>query len=86
MKLTRLSTLALAIFAGVTIEAPAHEGPDPIAHWSFNSRSVAEGVCKARLGADLRLDGDYALATDAHGEALDLTGTHTPTSVGASGP
>ena len=74
MKLTRLSTLALAIFSGAAIETVAHQGPDPVAHWSFNSRSISEGLCKARLGADLRLDGDYALATDAHGEALDLMG------------
>ncbi|QDT67818.1 Calcineurin-like phosphoesterase [Planctomycetes bacterium MalM25] len=74
MMLARQTALVPLITAVVANVAAAHQGPDPIAHWSFNSRSVSDGVCKARLGADLRLEGDYALARDAYGEALDLTG------------
>ncbi len=74
MKSSLLAPAALvaSVLAGAT--ATAHQGPDPIAHWVFNSRSVEGDICHARLGPDLRLEGEYRVAADAGGEALDLLG------------
>lgn len=73
--MTPASRCSIALLACLATTAGwAHQGPDPVAHWQFNSRTIGEGACKARLGTDLRLEGDFALATDAHGESLDLTG------------
>lgn len=35
----------------------AHDGPDPVLHWSLNSRSVAEAKLAARLGPDATIEG-----------------------------
>ena len=52
----------------------AHEGPDPLAHWSFTSRSVVDGKVKARIGPDGVINGRTRLLSDDFGESLEFTG------------
>lgn len=59
----------------VTGSAIAHEGPDPVAHWTFTPRDVSAGVCRARLGPDLQLPSHARLVSDGAGSALDLAGS-----------
>ena len=47
-----------------------HEGPDPIAHWNFNSRTVADGKLTARLGPNGTITGQHALMPDDGGLLL----------------
>ncbi len=42
--------------------ATPHEGPDPIAHWIFNPRTVGESKVEARLGPNGAIEGEYQLA------------------------
>jgi predicted phosphodiesterase len=72
MKLSLPACAAMLTMTFVGARAIAHQGPDPIAHWVFNSRTVGDDACQARLGPDLRLEGAYRIAVDASGESLDL--------------
>lgn len=35
----------------------AHDGPDPVLHWSLNSRAIADAKLSARLGPDAQIEG-----------------------------
>lgn len=72
MKTASLVVLT-CFFAIIAQVASAHQGPDPIVHWAFNNRTIADGVCEARLGPDLQLSPSVAIATDKCGQSLDLT-------------
>ncbi len=52
----------------------AHEGPDPIAHWSFTSRAVSDGKVAARIGPDAKLSGRARVVVDELGESLHFSG------------
>lgn len=52
----------------------AHEGPDPVGHWSFSSRTVSESKVTARIGPDGELNGRTRLVSDEYGESLEFTG------------
>jgi predicted phosphodiesterase len=74
----RLSGLAVRLGLFVTLfcenpsPAAAHEGPDPLAHWVFNSRTVHSSRVEARLGPNGILCGQYELA--GHDGGIRLTG------------
>ncbi|MEQ8848025.1 LamG-like jellyroll fold domain-containing protein [Botrimarina sp.] len=51
-----------------------HQGPDPVAHWVFNSRACQAGACVARLGPDLAIEGEAKPVSDSRGGALELLG------------
>ena len=51
----------------------AHEGPDPIAHWNFNARSLKDGHLHARLGPDATVEGDPVVVDDPFGQSLMLS-------------
>ncbi len=51
----------------------AHEGPDPLAHWNFNARSLVEGRLAARLGPDAKVEGKPAVVEDPFGQSLMLS-------------
>ena len=53
----------------------AHQGPDPIAHWSFSNRTTSRQFVQARLGPDLKLPESARLVADPSGPALDLAGS-----------
>ena len=50
----------------------AHEGPDPVGHWFFNSRSLQSNRLKSRLGPDAKLTGSVKAVRDETGESLLL--------------
>ena len=52
----------------------AHKGPDPVAHWTFASRTVENNVVKAHVGPDGKLGGRTQVVTDESGESLKFTG------------
>lgn len=52
----------------------AHEGPDPIAHWSFSSRAIKDNKIAARIGPDGQLSGRTRLVSDEFGESLQFSG------------
>lgn len=56
-----------------TVPAWAHDGPDPVAHWNFNSRSLVDGKLKARLGPDAKVSGSVKPVGDSEGESLSLS-------------
>lgn len=65
-------TIALLGHSAQSIHA--HEGPDPLAHWMMNARSVADGRLNARLGPAGQLAGDYEIVQDPRGDALYFSG------------
>lgn len=65
--------------------AAAHQGPDPVAHWTFSPRTVADGVCRPLLGPEVRLPAGAKPISDAQGNLLDLLGSGGVGSEG-SGP
>lgn len=69
--MTRTTVCVLLLAAHTAV---AHQGPDPIAHWTFNHRTVAEGVVTPRLGPKLSLPPTAKVIADGAGSALDLTG------------
>ncbi len=64
----------LIIAALFATSAEAHQGPDPVAHWSFNPRNVVDGVVKASLGPAIKLPTGAKVVADGPGHALDMTG------------
>ncbi|MCO6042393.1 metallophosphoesterase [Aeoliella sp. ICT_H6.2] len=66
-------SLAWLVLACCTTVTLAHQGPDPVAHWTFKRASIVDGVCRARLGPDLRLADSVRVVNDAYGQSLDLT-------------
>ncbi len=76
MKRIRKFTIVLSWILITGTITNAHEGPDPIAHWVFNSRTVVGDQCLARLGPDLSLDKNVRLATTESMQSLDLIHEH----------
>jgi predicted phosphodiesterase len=70
--MTRLITLTLSIAALLSTIAnvSAHEGPDPISHWVFNSEFVSGRKITARLGPDGEFDFTPKVIDDVHGESV----------------
>ena len=63
----------LLVALGMAAEyASAHEGPDPIAHWFFNTRSAQGNKLNARLGPDAKISGTIKVVRDDVGESLLL--------------
>ena len=53
----------------------AHEGPDPVSHWLFNSRTVDEsGNVEARIGPNAAIEGDFRLITSRDDNSVELNG------------
>ncbi len=52
----------------------AHDGPDPLAHWSFTRRSISDQLLEARLGPNAKMLGPYRLLNDAFGDSVLLNG------------
>lgn len=50
--------------------AVAHEGPDPIAHWVFNARTVKGSKVEARLGPTGFISGEYEVTGNDGGMRL----------------
>ncbi len=67
--------VGLILVACGAATALAHEGPDPIAHWNFNARSLVDGRLKARLGPDATIEGDAVVVLDRLGQSLMLSPT-----------
>ncbi|MGY8768494.1 MAG: metallophosphoesterase [Pirellulales bacterium] len=57
-----------------SIEVFAHEGPDPISHWNFNTRNIDGQTLKATLGPDATITGNVKMVQDPLGESLLLSG------------
>ncbi len=66
--------IASLMLLSFTSAVCAHEGPDPLAHWLMNARSVADGQLNARLGPAGKLSGDYEIVQDALGDSLYFSG------------
>ena len=66
--------LALVVLCCVAQVAIAHKGPDPVAHWVFDGRSVEGDQVRALIGPNARLNGRSRVVSDEHGESLHLTG------------
>ena len=66
--------LALVVLCSVAQVAIAHKGPDPVAHWVFDGRSVEGDQVRALIGPNARLNGRSRVVSDEHGESLHLTG------------
>lgn len=73
MKYTTSGLIALGVLAA-SASAHAHQGPDPVYHWTFSPRHVSDGVCRARLGPDLHLPAMARIVADDFGYSLDLRG------------
>ena len=54
--------------------ALAHDGPDPIAHWQFNSTNIEGQKLKARLGPDATFSIKPRLVTDPMGQSVAFNG------------
>lgn len=52
----------------------AHDGPDPVWDWSFDSDHLGQGQVTARLGPSARIEGELELVVDEHGESLYFHG------------
>lgn len=68
----RLSLLWLSLALTASV-ASAHQGPDPVAHWTFKKSTIVDGVCRARLGPDLKLADSVRVVGDVYGQSIDLT-------------
>ena len=68
--------LIIAVIAMSSYASPAfaHKGPDPLAHWVFDSRSVHDNRVAALIGPDATLSGRSRVVADEYGESLHLTG------------
>ncbi len=70
-----MARLALAaLLTLVSALCWAHDGPDPVAHWELMPRRAVDGVLKARIGPDARIEGAPAAAKTSLGEALLFDG------------
>lgn len=67
--------LGLMLVAFLVAISFGHEGPDPLAHWNFNARSLVDGQLKARLGPDATVEGDATVVDDRLGQSLMLSRT-----------
>ncbi|MFK7770084.1 MAG: LamG-like jellyroll fold domain-containing protein, partial [Mariniblastus sp.] len=53
----------------------AHEGPDPIAHWVLNERSVVDGqTLESRLGPSAKIDGSVSQSGTGLASSLHFDG------------
>lgn len=68
------TSIACALILAGAYPSHAHQGPDPLAHWSFNSRSVEGDLVRARIGPDAVLEGGARVVSDAEGECVDFSG------------
>lgn len=62
-------TVGLALSVDCLVAMP-HEGPDPIAHWIFNPRTVAQSKVEARLGPAASIEGKHELVGQDQGLLL----------------
>lgn len=53
------------------LAALPHEGPDPIAHWIFNPRTVSQAKVEARLGPAGTIEGGHEIVGSDGGLLLD---------------
>ena len=86
--MSRFFSFSIALIQTVFIlawgsQASCHDGPDPVMHWNFNSRSLESGFLKSRLGPDAKSSGDIVSAKDELGESL-LLGESSELLVGKS--
>lgn len=72
-----LGTATLLTLLCPAFDAAAHEGPNPLAHWSFDSRSIKDAKVSALIGPDGTLNGRSRLIEDEFGESLHFTGWAT---------
>lgn len=59
-----------SIWVSASSHAARHEGPDPLAHWIFNSRTVTDDKVRARLGPDGMIAGEAMVAGNDGGLLL----------------
>ena len=65
----------LGIFLGTPLNsALAHDGPDPIAHWILNRKSIEQNRLQARLGPDGKFMGNFEVHEDPMGQSVMLAG------------
>jgi len=66
-----LLTLTVGLALSVDcLAAMPHEGPDPIAHWIFNPRTVTQSKVEARLGPAASIEGKHELVGQDQGLLL----------------
>lgn len=71
----RTSYLTIAAVLALTPPlATAHKGPDPVGRWVFDTPSVSDGVCRAVIGPDARIEGRTEVVSDKLGQALRFSG------------
>ncbi len=52
----------------------AHDGPDPVLHWSLSSRAVSGATLAARLGPDAEIEGQLAASNVQDFQSLHFDG------------
>lgn len=62
-------TVGLSLSVDALFAMP-HEGPDPIAHWIFNPRTVGQSKVEARLGPAAAIEGEHQLIGQDQGLLL----------------
>ncbi len=72
--ITRIVALVFFIHFVFSSCLKAHEGPDPIMHWKFNSKSIREGRVLARLGKDAQIIRPFRVLSDDFGGSIYLRG------------
>lgn len=53
----------------------AHDGPDPIGHWQFQSKAVEQQRLKARIGPDAEFTVEPKVLSDEFGDSVHFGGT-----------
>ncbi len=61
----------------VPFSVPTHDGPDPVAHWTFNESSQNGLTLKARLGPDGKFSEAPRFASDPLGQSAIFNGRTT---------
>ena len=67
---------ALCIAVLTSGRSSAHEGPDPVSHWFFDTSTVVDGAVEARLGPSAKIVGAPTLVEDRLGSGLRFDGVH----------
>ena len=75
MRLTVLVSFIVVLFLADAVSVASvvivHDGPDPIAHWTFGRRTVVDKRLESRLGPNGVLEGTFEVANDGYGILLN---------------
>ena len=59
-----------SLFVAFSLPVAAHNGPDPVARWIFDSKHLEDKTLKAHIGPDATVTGSSRFANDEFGQSM----------------